>query len=64
MTRIPEGVLACGPDGRIADLPAEDVAVLQEFAAYLTEPRSAEWCQACHRVVVQPHQHQCSKEQS
>ena len=60
--RTPHGVIACGPDGRIGDLPPEDVAVLQEFADSLTEPRPARWCPTCHRIAVQPHQHQCSKE--
>jgi hypothetical protein len=35
--RIPNGVTACGPDGQLSHLPAEDVAVLQEFAAFLTD---------------------------
>jgi hypothetical protein len=32
---VPEGVIACGPGGRVTELPPEDVAAVQEFSAEL-----------------------------
>jgi hypothetical protein len=62
-SRIPDGVIACGPGGRLDQLPPEDIAVIEEFAELLTD-RTAVWCPDCSRVAVKPQQHQCSKEQS
>lgn len=35
-SRIPAGVIACSPAGRLAHLPPEDIAEIQAFAAFLT----------------------------
>lgn len=35
-SRIPAGVIACSPAGRLAHLPPEDIAEIQRFAAFLT----------------------------
>jgi hypothetical protein len=61
--RIPDGVIACSPAGRLHQLPPEDIAVIEEFAELLTD-RPAVWCPECRRMAVKPDQHKCSKEQS
>lgn len=55
----PPGVIACGPDGRLTHLPPEDVATLRAFADLLTDGHPARYCPKCHRIAVQPDQHQC-----
>jgi hypothetical protein len=38
-SRIPAGVIACGSDGRIDRLPAEDIAEIEAFEAFLTDTK-------------------------
>ncbi len=50
--RIPAGVIACGPNGTVRQLPSEDAAIVQAFAESLStdEPR----CSICNRALGQP----------